>query len=146
MIKKHKDIVDPKLVHSEYDILIIDDSKYIIELIEKILQFKGYKCKSVYSTIKAIEELNRHKPKIILLDVHLPELSGYEFCNLIKSDKKYKDILVYYFSGVSEAEIAVKTLETKADGFLKKPFDIADFDDILVYLKPNNDYQVRETI
>jgi DNA-binding response OmpR family regulator len=133
------------LIHPEYDILIIDDSKYIIELVEKILKFKGYTCKSVFDTSKAIEELSKYKPKLILLDVHLPQLSGYEFCNFIKSNKIYEDILVYYFSGASEAEVAVKTLETKADGFLKKPFDLADFDDILDYLKPNNVYQVRET-
>ena len=138
-------MVESKLVCSKYDILIIDDSKYIIELITKILQFKGFTCKSVNNTSEALEELKKHQPKLILLDVHLPQLSGYEFCNLIKSNKNYKNILVYYFSGVSEAEVAIKTLETKADGFLKKPFDLADFDDILVYLNPNNEFQVRET-
>jgi len=124
---------------SEYDILIIDDSKYINDLIEKILQFKGYSCKCVSNTSEAFKELKKHKPKLILLDVHLPKLSGYEFCNLIKSNKKYEDILIYYFSGVSKEEVAVKALETKADGFLTKPFDISDFDDILVNLKPKND-------
>ncbi len=126
------------MVQSEYDILIIDDSKYITELLEKVLQFKGYTCKSVRNTLNAFEELKENKPRLILLDVHMPQLSGYEFCNFIKSNKRYNDILVYYFSGVSEAEVAVKTLETKADGFLKKPFDLADFDDILIYLKSTN--------
>ncbi|MHA2183189.1 MAG: response regulator, partial [Promethearchaeota archaeon] len=100
---------------------------------------------SVYDTSKAIEELSKNKPKLVLLDVHLPQQNGYDFCNFIKSNKRYEDILVYYFSGASEAEVAVKTLETKADGYLKKPFDLTDFDDILDYLKPNNEYQVRET-
>ncbi|MHA2035475.1 MAG: response regulator [Promethearchaeota archaeon] len=133
------------MVQSAYDILIIDDSKYIIDLLEKVLQFKGYTCKSVNNTIEAIEELEKHRPKLILLDVHMPKFSGYEFCAMLKSKKKYKDILVFYFSGVSEAEVAVKTLETKADGYLKKPFDLADFDDILIYLNTKNEYQVRET-
>jgi CheY-like chemotaxis protein len=74
----------------------------------------------------------------------MPKLSGYEFCVMIKSEKKYKDILVYYFSGVAEAEVAVKALETRADGYLKKPFDLADFDDILIYLNTTNDYSIRE--
>ncbi|MHA1985338.1 MAG: response regulator [Promethearchaeota archaeon] len=131
--------------HTEYDILIIDDSKYINDLLKKILHFKGYSCKSVSNTSDAIIELGKNKPKLILLDVNLPQLSGYEFCTIIKSNKNYKDILVYYFSGVSETEVATKTLETKADGYLKKPFDFADFDDLLGFLKPNSEYQVKET-
>ncbi|MFW9821758.1 MAG: PleD family two-component system response regulator [Candidatus Thorarchaeota archaeon] len=122
------------MVDIKYDILIIDDSRYIVDLLKKILYFKGFTCKSVSNTSQAVEELEKYKPKLILLDVHLPKLTGYEFCKMIKSEKKYNDILVYYFSGVSEAEVAVKTLETQADGYLKKPFDIADFDDILIYL------------
>ena len=49
---------------------------------------------------------------------------------------------MYYFSGVPEAEVAIKTLETKADGFLKKPFDLSDFDDILGQLKPKIDNSI----
>jgi len=133
------------MVHTEYDILIIDDSNYIIDLLEKILHFKGYSCKAVSTTAEAFIELDKHKPQLILLDVHLPQLSGYDFCSMIKSNKDYKDILVYYFSGVSEAEVAVKTLETKADGFLKKPFDLCDFDEILEYLEPVKVLRVKET-
>lgn len=132
------------MVYSQYDILIIDDSKYIIDLLKKIFRIKGYSCKSVGNTSEAIEELKNQKPQLILLDVHLPHLSGYEFCSYIKSNDRYKDILVYYFSGVPEAEVAIKTLETKADGFLKKPFDLADFDDLLSHLKPMLDNSVMD--
>lgn len=130
------------MINNEYDILIIDDSRYIVDLLKKILYFKGFTCKSVSNTSQAVEELEKYKPKLILLDVHLPKLTGYEFCRMIKSEKKFKDILVYYFSGVSEAEVAVKTLETHADGYLTKPFDITDFNDILIYLNTKNDYQL----
>lgn len=132
------------MVHYPYDILIIDDSKYIIDLLEKIFRIKGYSCKSVGNTSEAIEELKIQKPQLILLDVHLPHLSGYEFCSYIKSNEKYRNILVYYFSGVPEAEVAIKTLETKADGFLKKPFDLSDFDDLLSQLKPIVDNSVTD--
>ncbi len=123
------------MVQTECEVLIIDDSKYITDLLYKILEFKGYSCHSVNNTSKAIEYLKGHKPKLIFLDIHLPNSSGYEFCEGMKSDEKYKDILIYYFSGVPESEVAIKTLETKADGYLKKPFDLSDFDDILDHLK-----------
>jgi len=119
---------------SDYDILIIDDSKYVIDFMERFLEHKGFSSKAVNSTLQASEELKFNKPKLIILDINLPDSNGYEFCNMVKSSEKYKDILVYYFSGIPESEVAVKTIETKADGYLKKPFDVTDFDDLLEYL------------
>ncbi|KKM90823.1 hypothetical protein LCGC14_1234780, partial [marine sediment metagenome] len=85
-------------------------------------------------TLQATEELKVNKPKLIILDINLPDSNGYEFCKMVKSNEKYKDILVYYFSGAPESEVMIKTIETKADGYLKKPFDVTDFDDLLEYL------------
>lgn len=119
---------------SLYDILIVDDSKLIIKLLTEIIESKGYTCRAVNDFSKAKEELNKHKPKLIFLDVKLPGSNGYEFCRNIKSTKKFKDILIYYFTGVPETEVAIKAIETKADGYLKKPFNISDFDDILQQL------------
>ncbi|MFX0020712.1 MAG: PleD family two-component system response regulator [Candidatus Hermodarchaeota archaeon] len=120
---------------SKYDILIIDDSKYIEKLLTIIIKSKGYSCKAVESTYSAMKELEAHIPKLILLDVNLPDSNGYDFCKMLKSSKKFNKILVYYFTGVTETEIAVKALETNADGYLKKPFDLSDFNDIFDQIK-----------
>jgi len=117
-----------------YDILIVDDSKYIIELLTQIFTLKGYKCKAVSDYSSAMDELNNNKPRLIFLDVNMPDINGYQFCEIIKSSEKYKDILVYYLTGTSQSEISVKTLETKADGFITKPFDLSDFNDVFEYI------------
>jgi len=117
-----------------YDILIIDDSKYIIELLTQIFTLKGYTCKAVRDFSSAMNELNNNKPKIIFLDVNMPDLNGYNFCEMIKSNEKLKDTLVYYLTGVPQSEISIKTLETKADGYITKPFDLADFNDVFDYI------------
>ncbi len=127
-----------KIIYSKYDILIVDDSKFIIALLKDILKSKGFTCKAVENTSKAIEELNHHTPKLVLLDVNFPDSNGYEFCKMLKSKNEFGNVLIYYFTGISEAEIAVKTLETQADGYLKKPFDFYDFNDILDQLEQNN--------
>lgn len=85
-----------------------------------------------------MEELNIHKPKLIFLDVNLPDSNGYEFCRMLKSKEKFNKILVYFFTGNPESEVAVKALETKADGYLTKPFDFTDFDEIFEHLDKNN--------
>ncbi|MFX1338695.1 MAG: PleD family two-component system response regulator [Promethearchaeota archaeon] len=122
-----------------YDILIVDDSKYIIELLTKIFTLKGYKCNAVRDYPSAMNELNNNKPRLIFLDVNMPDINGYEFCKNIKSSEKHKDILVYYLTGTSQSEISIKTLETKADGFITKPFDLSDFNDVFEYINLKKD-------
>lgn len=127
-------MVDKEEEHIEYDILIVDDSKYIIDFLTKIIKIKGFTCRAVDTVPKAMEELNIHKPKLIFLDVNLPDSNGYEFCRKLKSNEKFNKILVYFFTGNPESEVAVKALETKADGYLTKPFNITDFDEIFDHL------------
>lgn len=125
-------------MYSEYDILIVDDSRFIIALLKEIIKSKGFTCKAVENTSEAIEELNNHIPKLLFLDVNLPDSNGYEFCKMLKSKDKFRKVLIYYFTGVSEAEVAIKTLETRADGYLKKPFDLSDFNDILEHIEQSS--------
>ena len=120
--------------NNNYDILIVDDSKYIIELATQIIRSKGFICKAVNNLLEAEREFMFHSPKLIFLDVNLPDSNGYDFCKKVRSNEKQRNTLIYYFTGIPEAEIAIKTLETKADGYLKKPFDLSDFNDILAQL------------
>lgn len=122
----------------QYDILIVDDSKFIIKLITEIIESKGFLCRIVENISLAMKELNEYLPKLIFLDVNLPGLNGYEFCKIIKSTEKFNNILIYFFIGVAEAEVAIKALETKADGYLKKPFNLSDFNDIFEHLDKSN--------
>ncbi|UCC20082.1 MAG: response regulator [Promethearchaeota archaeon] len=122
----------------QYDILIVDDSKFIIKLLTDILKLKGYSCRSVKNITLAMKELDKSLPKLIFLDVNLPDSNSYEFCKILKSTEKFNGILIYYFTGIDEAEIAIKTLETRADGYLKKPFDLSDFNDIFEHLDQSN--------
>ena len=119
----------------QYDILIVDDSKFIIKLLTAVIELKGYSCRSVNNILLAFEELDKNLPKLIFLDINLPDSNGYEFCKILKSKEKFNKVLIYYFTGIAETEVAIKTLETKADGYLKKPFDLSDFVDIIEQLE-----------
>ena len=131
--------MNSKLEKNNFDILIIDDSKYVIDFLTKFIELKGYSCTAVYDTSKAIDVINLYSPKLIFLDVNLADSNGYEFCKMLKSNNKFKNILVYFFTGEPESEVALKALEIKADGYLTKPFDLSDFDEIFEHLEQIRD-------
>ncbi|MEE9377428.1 MAG: response regulator [Candidatus Lokiarchaeia archaeon] len=120
--------------HPQYDILLIEDDLATIRLLTSYFESKGCKCKGVVSGTKGIEELRGGIPKLILLDVILPDISGYEICKMIKDHKVYKDIPVYLLTAIPGSEVEKKMGETNADGYILKPFDFSDFAIVFQYL------------
>ncbi len=118
----------------QYDILLIEDDLSTIRLLTSYFESKGYKCKGAVSGTKGLEELKGGIPKLILLDVILPDISGYEICKMIKDHKKYKQVPIYLLTAIPGSEVEKKMQETKADGFILKPFDFADFEIVFQYL------------
>ena len=114
-----------------YDILLIEDDLPTIRLITSYFEGKGYNCKGVISGSKGIEELKKSKPKIILLDIILPDISGYDICKQIKSDKDFKEIPIFYLTAIPGSEVKKNIEETGADGYILKPFDFSDFEVVL---------------
>jgi len=124
-----------KVETNKYDILLIEDDLATIRLLTSYFESKGYTCKGVISGTKGIEELKNSLPKLILLDIILPDLSGYDLCKMIKSDKTYKEIPVYLLTAIPGSEVRKKLDEIKADGYILKPFDFSDFEELFKYLE-----------
>ncbi|MFX1394034.1 MAG: response regulator [Promethearchaeota archaeon] len=123
-----------KLENLQYDILIIDDDPSTINLISNYFKNKGYSHIDLSLGNSAIELLQKTVPKLILLDILLPDGSGYDICKKIKTNSKLKDVPVFYITAVPEAEVHSKISETKADGYFLKPFNINEFKTLLNYL------------
>jgi len=119
---------------AEYDILLIEDDLSTIELVTNFFEAKGYTTKGVITGAKGLEELNFSPPKLILLDIILPDASGFTICQKIKANEKFRDIPVIYLTAVPKIQVNEKMKETKADGFILKPFDLADFDFVFQFL------------
>lgn len=126
---------DKETENKMYDILIIEDDAPTIMVLTDFFELKGYTCKGVLSGIKGLEELNRSTPKLIILDVILNDISGYEICNKIKSNENLKEIPVFYITAIPESEIVEKSKETGANGFFLKPFNFSQFEILFDYLK-----------
>ena len=119
-----------------YDILIIDDDALTIMVLTDFFELRGFKCKGIKSGIQGLEELKRFKPKIVLLDIILPDIDGYEICKKIKSDEKLKDIPIYYITAIPDFEVSKNLNETKADGYFLKPFNFDEFEGMFDSLNP----------
>ncbi len=117
-----------------FDVLIIEDDKSTIKVITDFLELNGKSCKGVTSGLKGLEELGKTTPKLILLDIILPDKNGYEICKEIKSDKRWKNIPVYFITAIPESEVRKNMETTNANGFLLKPFDFAEFKKLFQYL------------
>lgn len=128
------DDIKTEETHPQYDILLIEDDLATIRLLTSYFESKGYKCKGVVSGTKGIDELRGGVPKLILLDIILPDISGYEICKMIKENKKYKEIPVFLLTAIPGSEVEKNMSETKADGYILKPFDFSDFEIIFKYI------------
>lgn len=125
--KKIITILDNITIESEYDILLIEDDLATIRLITSYFESKGYKCKGVVSGAKGLEELGYANPKVVLLDIILPDLSGYDICKTIKSDKEWATIPVFFLTAIAGAEVKKNLESTNANGYILKPFNFSDF-------------------
>ena len=123
-----------KLKDIKYDILIVDDDESTINLISKYFKNRGYSYIDTSLGNKALKLIQNNAPKLVLLDILLPDSSGYDICKEIKSNKKLKDIPVYYITAVPETEVHNKMNETGANGYFLKPFNISEFNTLLSYL------------
>jgi CheY-like chemotaxis protein len=120
---------------TEYDIMIIEDDTSTIMVLNDYFELKGYKCRGVISGGKGINELKNFIPKIILLDIILPDIDGYEVCKQIKSNNRFKDIPIYYITAIPGSEVEKRLEETGANGYFLKPFDFSEFEILFKHFK-----------
>lgn len=125
---------EKELKPSQYDVLLIEDDLSTIDLLKNYFETKGYTFKGILTGLKGIEELGRNIPKLILLDIILPDVSGYDICKNIKSHEMLKNIPVFYLTAVPGPKVENRMKETMADGFILKPFDLPDLEFLFEYL------------
>jgi CheY-like chemotaxis protein len=108
-------------------ILVVDDSSTNIVLLEAILNGQGYEIETAQSVKEAYQIIKKETVNLILLDLLMPRVSGYDFLREIKSNQSTKDIPVIIVSAVADAENRKKSIELGALDFINKPIDIQYF-------------------
>jgi len=104
-------------------ILIVEDNQENIDLLHFFLKPQGYELITVTDGEKALQSVIDDKPDIILLDIILPKLDGFQVCERLKKDEKTKYIPVIMITALKDMKDKLKALEMGADDFITKPFE-----------------------
>lgn len=107
----------------KHKILIVEDSQENMDLLVYFLHPQGYEIISVYDGLSALQKVEEEHPDIILLDIMLPKMDGYEVCGRLKKDPETKFIPIIMLTALKELKDKVRALEVGADDFLTKPFE-----------------------
>lgn len=104
------------------NILIVDDIPANLKLLGAILKNEGYRVRPVPSGALALQAAEAEKPSLILLDIMMPEMSGYEVCDKLKENPELSDVPVIFISALNDTNDIVKALTSGGVDFITKPF------------------------
>jgi putative two-component system response regulator len=103
-------------------VLVVDDNEQNLELLDALLTVKGYEVIKARNGVEALKMVEEAPPHIILLDVLMPVMDGYETCRRLKSNENTQFIPVVLITALNGFEDRVMGIEAGADDFISKPF------------------------
>jgi len=104
-------------------ILIVDDYPANVKLLERNLRTAGYDTVAAYDGAEALEKVQTERPDLILLDIMLPRIDGYEVCHRLRMDEATAVIPIIMITALKDTADRIRGLEAGADDFISKPFD-----------------------
>ena len=108
------------------DILIVDDTPANLQVLGGILKDEGYRVRPVPNGSVALRAVAQRLPDLILLDIKMPEMDGYEVCRQLKASPQFREVPVVFLSGLSEAEDKAKAYAAGGVGYITKPFQFEE--------------------
>jgi DNA-binding response OmpR family regulator len=115
-------MVGVEVTMSKAKILVAEDERDIRELIAFTLRFAEFEVVLTSNGIEAIDIALREKPDLIMLDVRMPKMTGYEACRLLKENPETRDIPVVFLSAKGQEDEIKLGLSSGADEYILKPF------------------------
>lgn len=105
------------------NILIVDDVSANLVILSEMVKSAGYIPRPVISVKQALAAINQRPPQLILLDITMPEIDGFELCSMLKADSKTRDIPIIFISALDSVEDKVKGFKLGAVDYIAKPFE-----------------------
>ena len=108
------------------DILVVDDTPDNLRLLIRILQKQGYKVRPVTNGFSALEAIQSSPPDLILLDIMMPDIDGYELCQQLKAEPQFSQIPIIFLSALEEGINKAKAFEVGGADYITKPFQMKE--------------------
>ncbi len=118
MTHPHNDGVD--------DILIVDDTPANLRLLSQMLTLRGHSVRAVTSGSRALSSAQMSVPDLILLDIKMPEMNGYDVCQRLKADPQTRDVPVIFISALDELQDKVHAFAVGGVDYITKPFQVEE--------------------
>lgn len=103
-------------------VLIVDDVEINREILSEIVTDMGYQTVLAESGVQALERIRERSPNLVLTDISMPEMDGYELCRRLKADVRTRDIPIIFISAFDKTEDIVKGFELGGGDYITKPF------------------------
>src|SRR4030043_706964 len=107
-------------------ILCVDDEPEILKFLEAVLVQNGYEVVKAEDGAEAMKKLKEERIDLVLSDVTMPKLDGFEVCRRIKADDRYRNIPVVIITGLTAKQDRIKGIDAGAEDFISKPIDPAE--------------------
>lgn len=107
-------------------ILVIDDEPELVKAVKIRLESNGYEVETAYDGPTGLEKTKEFKPDLILLDIIMPGMNGYEVSKKLKAEPDTKDIPIIIFTASQQRELEEKCKEVGVTDFITKPFETSD--------------------
>ena len=109
--------------NNQVDILLVDDSEEQVRLLLHTFKGAGYIVDFALNGVEALNKIRMLQPRLIISDVMMPEMDGFEFCREVKEDPAFKEIPVILLTGLMDPQNLVRGLHSGADYFITKPYN-----------------------
>ena len=104
-------------------ILVVDDEPHIVRLVQVNLQREGYEVLTAYDGVDALEKVANEKPDMVVLDVMMPRMNGFEVLKKLKADDETRDIPVIMLTAKAQDADVFRGWQSGVDSYLTKPFN-----------------------
>lgn len=107
-------------------ILVVDDESDVVQMIDRMLTSEQFEVLHAYDGISALDVAEQEMPDLILLDIMMPMMSGYEVCRQVRSNPQTHDIPVIFMSSGHSADVRTQSQKAGANTLIVKPFSPAE--------------------
>jgi signal transduction histidine kinase/DNA-binding response OmpR family regulator len=131
---------------NQVEILVVEDSSTQAGQLKYILETEGYQVFVARNGKEALALISKSRPTIVISDIIMPEMDGYELCRQMKADENLRGIPVILLTSLSDSKDVIKALECGADNFLTKPYDDKYLLSRLRYFLINQEFRKTDSI